>query len=500
MTQKMAGSPLAQKTLARVKERLGTSKAGGVNKLIQLIHDLTSRSDSLSIQHLAEMVSREPTILDKVIAVANTLGYNPQGVPIDNIDVAIQVIGFEKVRNLAVSLMLVDNAEGQLNPEEVRETAALALASGLVARELARKGGTFDPELGFVCAILRNYGRLLMANFLAEDYREARSLASRIDSDEAYVEVFGLTPVELSFHLLKAKQLPKPLHKALEEVPAYLITTAAFTHEDDLLSITDLAVKLCELVDAADLTTAEFAGRAERLVQDAAAAGWTGAELESLLKSVHDHLTALKVAQGGTPLSCPLLQRFEALALGRPMPPPLTSQVRHHRRNLPAAPPPELTETLGSHSPGTTHTPASAQQLLTRAINDLATLFDSRSPDPRQAFAIAEKALSSSLHLAHCLVLLEESGSPVFYARYGSGRLFESKRNQALAQRNGKDVFVLAIARGEDVLIENPTDPKIRPFLPQWLSEGAKEQPIILLPIKGPAPVLRDHLRREPGP
>ena len=492
MTERMAASPLAQKTLDRVKERLGGSKPTGVNKLIQLIHDLTSKSESLSVQHLSEMVSREPAILNKVITVANTLGYNPQGVPIDNIDIAIQVIGFEKVRNLAVSLMLVDNAEGQLNPEEVRETAALALSSGLVARELARKNGCFDPELGFVCAIFRNYGRMLMANFLAEDYREARSLASSLDQDDAYIEVFGLTPVELSYHLLKAKQLPKPLHEVLEKVPAYLVTTAAFTHEDDLLALTDLAVKLCELVDAEDLEPADFAARAERLVKDATSSGWSGVELEALLKNVYQQLSALRVAQGGAALHCPLLQRIEALALGKPLPPPLTSRPRPPRPApstiAPSAPPDRSQEPSlpsESASPGTTLTLASSQQRLAKGINDLAALFNSRSPDPTQAFGIAERALTSSLHLLHSLILLEEPGTPTFYARYGSGTLFETHRNRGLAQRNGKDVFMLALARGEDVLIENPTDPKIRPFLPQWLADEAKEQPIILLPIKG---------------
>jgi hypothetical protein len=91
--------------------------------------------------------------------------------------------------------------------------------------------------------------------------------------------------------------------------------------------------------------------------------------------------------------------------------------------------------------------------------------------------------LSSSFHLAHCLILLEEPGTPQLFARYGSGPLFQKHLNQPLAQRTGKDVLVLALARGEDVLIENPADPKILAFLPLWLREGAGSLPVILLPI-----------------
>ena len=481
-TESMTDSSLAQRTLQRVKDRLAASKGTGVSQMIRLIHELTSQSDSLSVQSLSELVSREPVILKKILEVANTLGYNPAGVPIDNLDIGIQVIGFEKVRNLAVSLMLAGNAEDQLNPEEVRECAALALTTGLVARELAKRGGNFDPELGFVCAILRNYGRLLMAQFLSEDYKEARGLAAAMTADEAYISVFGLTPLELSYHLLKASQLPKQLQDALEKVPAYVVTTAAFTHEDDLLALTDMAARLCEVVDAVDLTPADFPRRAAEILTSGGSPGGTGPEeIGAMFKEVHRQLSAIREAHRATAFTCPLLARVDALATGQPLPPPLVSLPRPAR---PATPDPKAPAASPAPAVSTAASPqTSAENRLERGIRDLAALFDSRVVDATQAFRIAERVLSSSLHLLHCVILVEEPGTPQLYARFGSGELFERQRNKPLAHRNGKDVFMVALARGEDVLIESPKDPKILPFLPPWLQEAAGELPIILLPI-----------------
>ena len=66
-----------------------------------------------------------------------------------------------------------------MNTEETRDTAAMGITCGLISEELMRLGSGRDPELAFVSAALRNFGRMTMTSFMASDYRQARAIYSK---------------------------------------------------------------------------------------------------------------------------------------------------------------------------------------------------------------------------------------------------------------------------------------------------------------------------------
>jgi len=135
---------------------------------VQLIQALSAKAREISVTDLAEIVQKHVTVMAKVIAVANTLGYNPSGIEIGTVSQAIQVIGFERIRSLVTSLILVHDAVDATAAMDQRDTAMLALCSGLVAQQVSRDRGTPDPEQAFVAASLRNFGRLLLATYLTD--------------------------------------------------------------------------------------------------------------------------------------------------------------------------------------------------------------------------------------------------------------------------------------------------------------------------------------------
>jgi hypothetical protein len=57
-------------------------------------------------------------------------------------------------------------------------------------------------------------------------------------------------------------------------------------------------------------------------------------------------------------------------------------------------------------------------------------------------------------------------------------------RNQPVLDPHRKDVFTVCLARGEDVLIQDPDDPRILPFIPDWFQRIPGKGPFLLLPVK----------------
>jgi HD-like signal output (HDOD) protein len=218
------------------------------------------------VQELATLIGKDLVVTAKVIAAANTIGYNPAGVPVTTITEAIHVIGFNKIRQLAVSLLLMESANRSLNAKEKREIAALALCSGLMAEAVMGQRQTGAPEHAFICASLRNYGRLLMTSFMIEDYRRAKIMATTgMAEDEAFKNVFGLTPLELGHHLLASAHLPEAILKSLRSLPIGVVKSALHQPEVELLALADLSVRVCELALRSDVGAEEFAREAQAI-------------------------------------------------------------------------------------------------------------------------------------------------------------------------------------------------------------------------------------------
>jgi len=311
------GPTLAQKTIKRVSDGLESGESAGLSEIVQLIQQLSGHAIDTSVQELATMIGKDLVVTAKVITAANTMGYNPTGVEVSTLTQAIHVIGFNKIRQLAVSLLLIENAERTLNPTEKREIAALALCSGLMAESVMEKHGSNSPENAFVCASLRNYGRILMTSFMIEDYRRARIIAmeSGASEDEAFNQVFGLTPLELGHHLLASAHLPEPILKSLQSLPPDAVRKAAQNPNVELLVLADLSVQLCELALRPDISATEFEAKAHALSSKTGRA--FGLDVEGLLGALNDtgqQLNTFAASFGLKALTGSLAPRLQARA------------------------------------------------------------------------------------------------------------------------------------------------------------------------------------------
>ncbi|HAM73393.1 MAG TPA: hypothetical protein DCM86_17305, partial [Verrucomicrobiales bacterium] len=118
--------PLGKKTINSLTEGLESGKSAAVSQVIRLIQDITSKVDTISVDQLADLISRDLATMTKVLGVANTIGFNPTGSEITTVHQAIQTVGFEKIRNIAMALLLLDSAEQGAAGREKQQVAALA--------------------------------------------------------------------------------------------------------------------------------------------------------------------------------------------------------------------------------------------------------------------------------------------------------------------------------------------------------------------------------------
>ena len=496
MSRGIVSSPLATQTVARIQQALQSRESAGMPEVIKLIEELSSRAFSISVQELGDLISRDTMVTAKIIQAANTFGFNPFGGAVTTITQAIHVVGFTKIRNLALSMLLLENTLQGSHSESQRESAALALCSGLLAQNLAAGRSPQDPEQAFVFACLRHYGRLILTAFLPAEFDQVQHRPAGESEADACRRLLGLTSLELTHVLFEASRLPRDILRYMQEMPAARIATAVTGPEDEMAAITHFAGELAQLVVSPRVNADEFSRRAEQLRQT------FGAKLQlpedaiaGIVQTVDTGLRAFGRTYGGRAISSGVLQRIsERVARSEPepmLPGPASTGTRPTA--APAATAAAATGAGPSAAPvaGKSVAPSTASQppapdgvaLLTEALLQLTELMTAEVIDVRAMEGVALGAIQSALRLRDCLFFTRDGTKGAYAAQAGLGELLGQIRGRPVIDANRRDVFGICLTRGEDVLIRDTSDPKLRAFLPDWLAGAGVVRSFILLPL-----------------
>ncbi len=471
---------LAKKTLATINAALEEEKSCAISEIILIIQKLASMAFSISVSELSQLIGRDPEITERVISAANTLGFNPSGAPINTIAEAIHVVGFEKIRNLAISLMLAEGAGSSLSIYEQRDTAALAVCSGLLAQQIAEQNdGLCDPEQLFVCASLRNYGKLVMASFMVVDYRKAKILSLDKNPDEAFKEVFGLTPLSLGRTLLLNSTLPRSIMGSFRNVTEDNLKRVATSAQEEIVILSEMAGQLSstafdETIGPEDFEDAISEILTKYQVSYPLSLETVNQSFVSVETSLAQLNRALKLPEEASIFNAKLRARIDGEFL--PEPPPQSRIAPRKRIRKP--------KTAQQMSPEERE--AFAENSFRKAKTKISTmLIPGNSVDLTELYETVAQSISEGLDLESCLVTTREEFDPdSLSARYGSGPLFERVKNRPIISPRKKDIFSICLARKEDILIQDSKAGKIASIIPEWIQAAGEISSFIILPVK----------------
>lgn len=134
-----------------------------------------SASEHESLSSLANEILKDVALTNKLLRVVNTAHYRTAGGgTISTVSRAIALIGFAGIRNLALSLMLVERMQDKQHAQQLKEEFLRALMAGMLARELCSTAR--ENEEAFIGSLMRNLGRLLSEFYLPEEAERIRKL------------------------------------------------------------------------------------------------------------------------------------------------------------------------------------------------------------------------------------------------------------------------------------------------------------------------------------
>lgn len=176
-----------------------------------------SSSETDSLHSLCDEILKDVALTQKLLRVVNTAHYRRAGSdPISTVSRAVTLIGVGGVRNLALSLMLLDHMEDKVHAQQLKVEFLRTVMAGTLASELCH--ATRVAEEAFLGALFRNLGRLLVAFYLPEDAEQIRLLTVESPDNprplpvlEASRQVLGVGHDQLGDHVGRSWGLPEGL-------------------------------------------------------------------------------------------------------------------------------------------------------------------------------------------------------------------------------------------------------------------------------------------------
>lgn len=329
----------AHLTVSRISAGMESQLVPLIGQILRIIRDISGKSDSMSVDDLVEFINGEPTMMSRIVTIASSVGYNASGIEINSIHQAISLIGFDRVRTLAISTLLLESAHSEYAAKVNRELAGTSLIGGLVAAEMCRRGVAAEPELAFICGALRQYGRMLAATFMPEEYAAATTPPLRHSPEESFRSVFGLTALKLGRQIMSNLSLPKSvLNTMVSFTPQdrrYCSSTAIGT----LTGAADFGLRFAELVQAPDVQHSNYERRIEMLSREYDVDFCLSRnEARELLHHLVSVLESFRYRAGSYAGSVAMFRRLEQLAAERVLPTTLESAAKPVSPRLRPAP------------------------------------------------------------------------------------------------------------------------------------------------------------------
>jgi len=183
-----------------------------------------ANSENESLASLSSEILKDVALTNKLLRMVNTAHFSQAGGgSISTVSRAVALIGFAGIRNMALSLVLLEHMHDKAHANQLKEEFLRSLMAGSLASELST--ATRDREESFIGAMFQNLGRLLTEFYFPEEARQVRSLrampvqpASNASSEDAVsFKVLGVSFEDLGLGVAKAWGLPDGLQRCMRK-------------------------------------------------------------------------------------------------------------------------------------------------------------------------------------------------------------------------------------------------------------------------------------------
>lgn len=449
-------------------------------------------SDSEPASKLTNIILKDVALTNKLLRLVNAASYNRYGGSINTISRAVTLLGFDKVRNAALSLVLFEHLQNRAHAQTLQQIVGGCFFSGMLAAELAGHAGRADREEIGICAMFHDLGKLIATFYLQEEAAQIAQVAhaKNIDEERAAVDVIGISYSALGQGVARYWKLPQEIIDSMTPI-AETDLTPGMCEREPARVMAACAGEISTLTTADDKTRKSALSRIT--LRYAKPLGLTADAMSRLV----DHATerfaseashiglrcnigklrteAEKIAstmRGETSLS------KDAASLATPNTSgPQRSASTLRDREQDAAIPGEL-----AHDAAIGNIDARGQ--LIAGIQDITETLAGEY-DLAQALRIILETIYRSGRFTRVLLFTRDVRGENLLCRLAFGRDAEKYTSEQLpiSLSAARNVFYGSLSRGADVAIQDVQSEKVAPLIPVWYTKKLNARGMLLLPL-----------------
>lgn len=466
-----------QTPLERILGRL--RDCSGFPTLSSTISDINRSvaSDNQSTRQLTQVILRDASLTTKLLQVVNSAIYGQYRGRIRTVSKAVLILGFEVVRNTAMSLMMLEFSRGRGQEKALQDELIGAFFAGVLSKPLAHRLGLPNSEEAVICTMFQSLGRLLVIFFLYEESRQIRLLMDGgAPEAQAAEQVLGISYRELGVGIARHWNFPDRLIEGMQSLAARDIAPPA--SEVDRLK---LAANLANDLYATALHANESDKQAALLALSKRYGAAIKLDPKELLATIEHGLK--EITERATTFNLPVAHS------------PMLSSIRVWTGGYA-----EDTETTQADAGGSDDplmqdvdaldalekseaTAANPQQVLSAGIRDVTETLTSDFA-LNDVLQMVLETMYRGMGFTRTMIFVRDARQNVMRARFGFGNDIERIIPKCcFPLAFAPDVFHVALDKGVDIAIENTKAPNIVARIPDWHRQVIQATSFLLLPV-----------------
>jgi serine/threonine protein kinase len=441
-----------------------------------------ANSEHESLGSLSNEILKDVALTNKLLRMVNTAHYtHAGGGSISTVSRAVALVGFAGIRNMALSLVLLEHMHDKGHANQLKEEFLRSLMAGSVASELCPVAR--ESEEAFIGAMFQNLGRLLTEFYFPEEARQVRALVAEnakcghpggpAADDAASINVLGLSYEDLGLGVAKSWGLPDALQKCMRKPVGEM---PARPSDKSAERLRWLALAANEVTDTLLRSEPGEAGAGMAAVAEryARVLGLSARDIEGAAVAARHKLSEMA----------------QAMNLHVPVGSPASRLLRPPLEPVAAAAEDEDDDTLSPHElhatlpePLTPSPVENAAEVMAAGIQDIT---NSMVENFRlnEVLRMILETMFRALGFRRVVFCLRDPKTETLTGRFGLGEGVERvSASFKVPLKANSDLFAAVCMKGADTLISDATLPNIAARLPAWYRQSVNAPAFLLLPL-----------------